>query len=114
MWFLKAFLGLAVLAVLLYVASLNLQERMNVFLWNPDIPAFTQIRATWALLAAFGAGVLVWFLGSLFQVLAAKSETAGLRRKNRQLARELTDLRNMTVKDIDPHTIPEDSSSQDL
>lgn len=114
MWFIKAFLGLVVLAALLYVASLNLQERMDVYLLNPDIPTFTQIRATWALLAAFGAGVLVWFLGSLFQVLAAKSETAGLRRKNRQLARELTDLRNMTVKDIDPKSIPEDGPAEDL
>jgi len=30
---------------------------------------------------------------------------AGLKRKNRELARELTHLRNMTVRDLDPESI---------
>jgi predicted PurR-regulated permease PerM len=114
MWFVKSFFAILVLAALLYFASLNLGERVSIYLLDPDVPTFRSVPMTWALLVAFAAGVLVWFLASLFQVIAAKSEVAGLRRKNRQLTRELTDLRNMTVRDLDPERIGEDEDPESV
>ena len=107
MWFIKAFFGIVLLAGLLYLGSLNFSQRVDVYLSSPNLPTLQQVPLTWALLGAFGAGVVTWFLASLVQVLTAKSETAGLRRKNRQLTRELTDLRNMTVRDLDPDSLNE-------
>ena len=76
----------------------------------------SHITAIWqyyALLGSFLAGVLVWFIVSLFHVISSKSEVAALRRKNRQLARELTDLRNMPVSDLDPESLPAGPGEED-
>lgn len=111
MWFLKSFLAIVVLAALLYFASLNLNQRVTIFITNPDVPTFRNVPFTWALLVSFALGVLVWFFASLFQVLSARAEVAALKKKNRQLTRELTDLRNMPVRDLDPETLPASGST---
>ncbi len=106
MWFVKAFLVIIILAGLLYVALLNSGQQVNIYLTNPNIPTLANVELPVALLGAFILGVLVWFVASFFQVLSAKSEVAALKRKSRQLGRELTDLRNMPVKDLDPDDLP--------
>jgi len=113
MWFLKAFFVIAVVAGLLFLASLNLSQRVDIYLKDPSVPTFQQVPLTWALLTAFSIGVLVWFAASIVQVLSAKSEVASLRRKSRQLTRELTDLRNMPVKDLDPESLGGDDASRE-
>ena len=112
MWFVKAFLGIVVLAALLYFTSLNLEQRVDIHLTHPDVPTFSQVPMTWALLVAFAAGVLVWFLASVIQVISAKSEVTSLRRRNRMLTRELNDLRNMTVQDLDPESLSDDRDEE--
>jgi uncharacterized integral membrane protein len=104
MWFVKTFLAIVVVAGLLYVALLNSGQEVNIFLLDPNIPTIPNVELPVALLASFVLGSLVWFFVSLFQVLTAKSEVASLKRKNRELARELTDLRNMPVRDLDPES----------
>jgi uncharacterized integral membrane protein len=106
MWFIKAFLGIIVVAGLLYVALLNSGQQVDIFLSNPNVATLPQVELPVALLASFVLGALVWFFASLFQVISAKSEVASLRRKNRELMRELTELRNMPVRDLDPDIIP--------
>ena len=114
MWFVKSFFAIVILAALLYFSSLNLGERVSIYLFNPDLPTFANVPMTWALLSSFAAGVLVWFLASVFQVISAKAEVTSLKRKNRQLTRELTDLRNMPVRDLDPdYLVDEDPASVD-
>lgn len=113
MWFIKSFFAIVILAALLYFASLNLEQRVSIFLTSPDAPTFRNVPMTWSLLVAFALGVLVWFFASLFQVLQAKSEVAALKRRNRQLTRELTDLRNMPVHDLDPELLPSGEESRD-
>ena len=105
MWFIKAFLTIVVVAGLLYVALLNAGQQVNIFLLDPNVPTIPNVELPVALLASFVLGAVVWFFASLFQVLSSKSEVAGLKRKNRELARELTHLRNMTVRDLDPESI---------
>lgn len=105
MWFVKAFLAIVVVAGLLYVALLNSGQEVNIFLLDPNIPTIPSVELPVALLASFVLGALVWFFVSLFQVLSAKSEVASLKRKVRELTRELTDLRNMPVRDLDPEAL---------
>jgi hypothetical protein len=105
MWFVKAFLAIVVVAGLLYVALLNSGQEVNIFLLDPNIPTIPSVELPVALLASFVLGALVWFFVSLFQVLSSKSEVASLKRKVRELTRELTDLRNMPVRDLDPETL---------
>jgi len=114
MWFVKSFFAIIVLAVLLYFSSLNLGARVDIYLLHPDVPTFANVPLTWALLSSFALGVLVWFLASVFQVISAKAEVTSLKRKNRQLTRELTDLRNMPVRDLDPESLGEAETRDSL
>jgi len=61
---------------------------------------------------SFVLGVLVWFLVSLFQVLSAKAEVGTLKRRNRELMREVSDLRNMTVRELDPDLLPREHEDE--
>lgn len=112
MWFVKAFLGIVVVAGLLYVSLLNSKQPVNIFLTNPSIPTLPNVDLPVVLLGSFVLGAVAWFFVSLFQVISSKSEVANLKRKNRELNRELTELRNMPVRDLDPDLIsaPEDAS----
>jgi uncharacterized integral membrane protein len=108
MWFLRAFLVVLLVAGLLYVALLNSGQQVNIYLTDPNIPTMPNVELPVALLGSFVLGILVWFIVSLFQVISAKSEGSRLRRRNRELTRELTDLRNMPVRDLDPDYLVED------
>jgi uncharacterized integral membrane protein len=106
MWFVKAILAVLLLAALLYFALLNSGQSVDIHFTSRTLPTLSQIELPVALLGSVVVGMLLGFLMSLFQVIAAKSEVAGLRRRNRELTRELTDLRNMPVKDLDPDLLP--------
>ena len=105
MWFIKAPLAFVLILGILYVSVLNAGQKVNIFLTTPKTPTISGVELPVALLVSFGLGALVWFLISIFQVIAAKSEVAGLKRKTRELGRELTDLRNMPVRDLDPELL---------
>jgi uncharacterized integral membrane protein len=102
MWFLKGLLSLGLLAGLLYLALLNSGQKVDVYITGPGVPTADDVDLPIALLASFVLGVLVWFFVSLFQVLSAKAEVSTLKRRNRELLREISDLRNMTVRELDP------------
>ena len=114
MWFVKAVLFIVLLGGLLYVALLNDQnDPINLYFTKPNIPTIPNVRISIVLVGSVVAGMLLGFMASFIQVLSAKSEVTGLRRRNRELARELTDLRNMPVKDLDPNTLPPLLSDED-
>jgi uncharacterized integral membrane protein len=106
MWFIRALFAIIVVAGLLAVALLNSGQHVNIYLTDPNIPTIPNVELPLALLGSFVLGVLVWFFVSLFQVISAKSDVARLKRKNRELGRELTDLRNMPVHDLDVESLP--------
>ncbi len=106
MWFVKAVLGVLLLAGLLLVSLWNTDQTVNIYLRGPHIPTIANLELPVALVGSLVLGMLLGFVISFFQVVASKSEVAGLRRKNRELTRELTDLRNMPVKDLDPGILP--------
>jgi uncharacterized integral membrane protein len=114
MWFIKAFLAIVVVAGLLWIAVLNSGQQVNIFLRDPHIATIPNVELPVALLASFVLGSVVWFFVSLFQVVSAKSEVSSLKRKNRELTRELTDLRNMPVRDLDPESFSIDAIEGDV
>lgn len=109
MWFIKAFLAIVVVAGLLWVAVINSNQQVNIFLSGPGEATMKDVELPVVLLASFVLGAVVWFFVSLFQVVSAKSEVASLKRKTRELTRELTDLRNMPVRDLDPESFTIDA-----
>lgn len=113
MWFVKAFFGIVVVAALLYVSLLNSGQQVHIFLTDPHRATLSNVELPVALLASFVLGAFTWFFVSLFQVISAKSEVASLKRKNRELARELTDLRNMPVHDLDPESFRHDEEGEE-
>jgi hypothetical protein len=112
MWFIRAFFAILVVAGLLAIALLNSGQQVNIYLTDPNIPTIPNVELPLALLGSFILGVVVWFFVSLFQVISAKSDVARLKRKNRELTRELTDLRNMPVQDLDLESIPSPSGEE--
>ena len=113
MWFVKALLGIVLLGAALWVGYLNISQEVSIYLTDPNVPTLPSVPLAMALLGAFILGILVWFVISFYQVVSAKSEVASLKRKSRQLGRELTDLRNMPVKDLDPESlVAEDANEQ--
>jgi hypothetical protein len=88
---------------------LHNNQTVDIFLTNRSVPTIDDLELPIALLGAFVAGAVVWFFVSLFQVIAAKSEVASLKRRNRELNRELTELRNMPVRDLDPEAFAAES-----
>ena len=105
MWFLKAILGVVFLAGVLALALWDKGQTVDLFLQGPSRATWTRLDLPVALVGTLCLGILIGFIMAFFQVVSAKSEVAGMRRRNRELSRELTDLRNMPVKDLDPNLI---------
>jgi len=113
MWFLKS-LGLIVLVVVfLYLAVLNMNQPVILYLGRPGVPTFSDVPLPLALLGAFVAGVFTWFLLSVWQTFSHHTEMNRLRRRNQELLKELTDLRNMPLEDLDTSRLQLPESGQD-
>lgn len=101
MWFLKS-LGLIILLVIfLYLAILNMNQTVTLYLGRPGVPTFSNVPLPLALLGAFVLGVFAWFLLSVWQTFSHHLEMSRLRRRNQELLKELTDLRNMPLEGLD-------------
>ena len=113
MWFLKS-LGLIVLVVVfLYLAVLNMNQTVTLYLGRPGVPTFSGVPLPLALLGAFVLGVFAWFLLSVWQTFSHQVEMNRLRQRNQELLKELTDLRNMPLEDLDTSRLQLPGSGQD-
>src|SRR5512140_186762 len=101
MWFLRALLLIVLVIVFLYLAVLNMSQTVSIYLVRADTPTFPDVRLPLALLGAFVLGVFTWFLVSVWQTFSYYAEMGRLRRRNQELLKELTDLRNMPLEGLD-------------
>ena len=64
MGFLKSMLMILFGAVFLYVAILNMNQSVTLYLTRPGIPTYLDVPLSLALLGAYLFGVVTWFLAS--------------------------------------------------
>ena len=80
--------------VLVYFLAQNAGEKVDLnllFLSYENVPVFLII------LFSLSIGILSGFLSAVIVVLSLKSQTRGLKDKNRLLTDELNDLRNVAI-----------------
>jgi len=101
MGFLKSLLMILLGAVFLYVAILNMNQSVTLYLTRPGVPTFFDVPLPLALLGAYLLGVVTWFLVSVYSTFSRQMEMGRLRKRNEELLKELSDLRNMPLEDLD-------------
>jgi uncharacterized integral membrane protein len=97
MWIIRwAFIAIIIAVVLGF--SLQNADPVRVTIWGQyctlyDVPLFLVIYVS------FIFGVFVYLLVAIFHQLQLRSEIGRLRRENRKLQQELTDMRNLSLTD---------------
>jgi uncharacterized integral membrane protein len=99
MWIIKSALG-----VIIFLAFLgfSFQNSYQVTTVNLAGKQYTSIPLIIVLYIAFSAGVIFWFIISIFQYFKYTGQIGELRRKNKQLLNEIKALRNLPLEEIVP------------
>lgn len=96
MWIVKMVLWVLLTLFLIFFASENAHQEVQVQFWKWE----SQPLALWLVMFfSFAAGVVVWLIGSIFKILQLKNEIRKMRKENKSIASELDRLRNVTIDD---------------
>ncbi len=91
------FLWIIVGAIILWFFSLNLNEYVDIHLFNK---LYTDVNLVTVIFISVFIGVIFGALLLSSQVLKAKTEVASIRKENRKLLKELEGLRNLSIDEI--------------
>jgi uncharacterized integral membrane protein len=99
MWIIKSALG-----VIIFLAFLgfSFQNSYQVTTVNLAGKQYNSIPLIIVLYIAFSAGVIFWFIISVFQYFKHSGQIGELKRKNNQLSNEIKALRNLPLEEIAP------------
>ncbi|GAB4368960.1 MAG: hypothetical protein Kow0042_10450 [Calditrichia bacterium] len=92
-----------ILVLLIYVLIQNADEKLDLKLFTLY---YSQVSVSIILLITLGLGAVIGAFLMGFSIIHARSEIRNLQRKNKQLTKELENLRNISVDEI-----PEDEFS---
>jgi uncharacterized integral membrane protein len=106
MWIIKSALGLVIFLAFL---GFSFQNSYQVTTVNIAGKQYSSIPLIIVLYIAFSAGVIFWFIVSIFQYLKHTSQVSELKRKNKQLLDEIKALRNLPLEEIAPHDLTVDA-----
>lgn len=98
--YLKLFLAIAFMVVILYFGFLNMEERVTVHLSPARAGEYHNVSLALALYFAYLAGIVTFAAISVLRDLRARTQVARLRRENRKLLDELHQLRSVTLDDL--------------
>lgn len=91
------FLWIIVGAIILWFFSLNLNEYVDIHLFNK---LYTDVNLVTVIFISVFIGVIFGALLLSSQVLKAKTEVASIKKENRKLLKELEGLRNLSIDEI--------------
>lgn len=99
MWIIKSALG-----VIIFLAFLgfSFQNSYQVTTVNLAGKQYNSIPLIIVLYIAFSAGVIFWFIISIFQYFKYSGKITELKRKNKQLSNEIKALRNLPLEEVTP------------
>ncbi|HID38287.1 MAG TPA: LapA family protein [Calditrichaeota bacterium] len=91
------FLWIIIGAIILWFFSLNLNEYVDIHLFNK---LYTDVNLITVIFISVFIGVIFGALLLSSQVLKAKTEVASIKKENRKLLKELEGLRNLSIDEI--------------
>lgn len=89
----KTFLLILLILSIIFFLQLN-SAKVNV---NLIFYQFSDAPVSMIIFSALACGVIFGYLFSVFSILASKNEIRGLQKKNKSLAEELNNLRNVAI-----------------
>ncbi len=108
MWIVRWIFWVLALLFLILFATQNATQTVTVeFIKWRSVPIPLWI----VMYLSFLAGILVWFVGSIFKLIQMKTEMKKIQRKNKMLIKELDELRNIPIDDESEH---EDDLNKEL
>ena len=99
MWFLRNFIWLVIMVLVVGFAILNVNETVSAIHLPGHV--YHVVSANIALFLAFVLGMLIAFLLTLFHHVKARNAIGRVNRENQDLKRELDQLRNLALDDLD-------------
>jgi uncharacterized integral membrane protein len=110
MWIIKS-----ALSVVIFLAFLgfSFQNSYQVTTVNIAGHQYASIPLIVVLYIAFSAGVIFWFIVSIFQYFKYTGQLSDLKRKNKQLLEEIKALRNLPLEEIAPQDLAPDAAIDD-
>ncbi|HGY56748.1 MAG TPA: LapA family protein [Caldithrix abyssi] len=91
------FLWIIVGAIILWFFSLNLNQHVDINLFNAQ---YQNVNLVTVIFISVFIGVIFGALLLSSQVLKAKTEVASVKKENRKLLKELEGLRNLSIDEI--------------
>ena len=89
----KTFILIIIVLSLVYFLQQN-SEKVAV---NLIFKSFSSVSVAMIIFSSLAIGILFGYLFAIFSILSAKAEIRGLHSKNKRLADELNDLRNVAI-----------------
>jgi len=110
MWVIKSALG-----VIIFLAFLgfSFQNSYQVTTVNIAGNQYNSVPLIIALYIAFSAGVIFWFIVSIFQYFKYTGQLSDLKRKNKQLLEEIKALRNLPLEEIAPQDLAPEAGQEE-
>jgi uncharacterized integral membrane protein len=110
MWIIKSALSLVIFLAFL---GFSFQNSYQVTTVNIAGHQYASIPLIIVLYIAFSAGVIFWFIVSIFQYFKHTGQLSDLKRKNKQLLEEIKALRNLPLEEIAPQDLASDTAIDD-
>jgi uncharacterized integral membrane protein len=98
--FLKLILAAVFMAAILFIAVLNMDERVTVHLSPARAGEYRNLSLALVLFITFLLGMVAFALVSLVRDLRAHGQIRRLKKENRRLLDELHQLRSVTLDDL--------------
>lgn len=98
MWFLRNVVWLVIMVLVVGFAILNVHETVTAIILPGSV--YRLVPANVVLFVTFVLGMVTAFLLTLFHQLKVRSTMNRLRRENQDLKRELSQLRNLPLEDL--------------
>jgi len=99
MWFLRNVVWLVIMVLVVGFAILNVHETVTSI--NLPGSVYKVVPANIVLFVAFVIGMMTGFVLTLFHQLKVRSAMNRMSRENHDLKRELSQLRNLPLEDLD-------------
>ncbi len=101
MWILQRLFVVLAIAVVLLFGMMNGEEKVNVRYWFTEGSVFHESPLPLVMVTFFLLGMLFYYLFSIAREWRLRNEIRSLRKTTSGKDRELRDLRNITLQEVD-------------
>jgi uncharacterized integral membrane protein len=96
MWIVKMVLWVVLMLFLVFFASENAQQEVQIQFWKWE----SDLLPLWLVMFfSFAAGVLMWLVISIFKIIQLNSEVRKLKKENKKISGELDNLRSVSIEE---------------